>query len=286
MSDLSNAAKVIVCKSCQNEFYGNYCNVCGEKVLVEEDRSFKHWLANFSITSAIADNKFFKTLKFIILKPGFLSREYVEGKRVNYMRPMQLFVVLNVIYFLFPLVQLFNTSLNTQMHLRTHSPLVRKMVNEKLNSEGYSYQGYSLMYNEKSTGLAKLLVILFVACAAVPLSLIFWKRGRYFTDHFTLSVELAIFNLAMNALLLSLFLIIVNNAIHWSHSGWEKYLDDVTLTLIFVLTNTYFMFSAGRTFYGQRGFPLIIKLVLGLLGLFLALEAYRIILFLVTYWSL
>jgi len=274
------------CKSCGHEFRGNYCNVCGEKVLVAEDRSFKTWLTNFNITSAVVENKFIKTLFLIIRKPGFFSKEYSTGKRVNYMRPMQLFFVLNVIYFLFPLVQLFNTSLNTQMHLRTHSPIVRSMVNDKLAEEGYSYQGYSLMYNEKSTSLAKLLVILFVLCAAGPLAIIFAKRSRYFSDHLTVSLELAIFNLAMNTLFLSLLLIIINNVIHWSHTGWEKYLDDTTLTLIFVLTNAYFMFSAGKTFYNERGFLLIIKVMLGLLGLFVALELYRIILFLVTFWLL
>lgn len=274
------------CKSCGNEFEGLYCNRCGEKVLAAEDRSFKTWLTNFNITNAVLDNKFIKTLFLIIRKPGFFSKEYAEGRRVNYMRPMQLFFILNVIYFLFPLVQLFNTSLNTQMHLRSHSHLVRSMVNEKIAEEGYSYQGYSLMYNEKSTSLAKLLVILFVLCAAAPLAIIFAKRSRYFSDHLTVSLELAIFNLAMNTLFLSLLLIIINKLIHWTHTGWERYLDDTTLTIIFVMTNAYFMFSAGRTFYNERGFRLIIKVVLGLLGLFIALEAYRIILFLVTFWLL
>jgi hypothetical protein len=172
------------------------------------------------------------------------------------------------------------------MYLRTHSALVRKMVNARLLSEGYSYQGYSLMYNEKSTSLAKLLIIVFVLVASLPFNLIYRRRNRYFTDHLTFSVELAAFNLAMNAILLSLVLIILNKLIHWTHSGWEKYLDDVTLTVIFILTNLYFLFHAGRTFYGQRGFALVIKVLLGLVGLFVALELYRLLLFLVTHWSL
>jgi hypothetical protein len=52
------------------------------------------------------------------------------------------------------------------------------------------------------------------------------------------------------------------------------------------MTNLYFLFNAGRAFYGQRGYALIIKVMLGLLGLFLALEAYRLVLFLVTFWAL
>ena len=52
------------------------------------------------------------------------------------------------------------------------------------------------------------------------------------------------------------------------------------------MTNAYFLFNAGRTFYNQRGFVLIIKVLLGLFGLFVALEIYRLLLFLVTFYAL
>lgn len=271
------------CKSCGNSFTKNYCNVCGEKVLVAKDRSFRSFLAG---VLAFADNKLLKTLWMIIRRPGLLSKEYVEGKRVNYIRPLQLFFILNLIYFLFPLLQLFNTSLLTQMYLRTHSGLVRNMVFGKIGNDKLVLEGYSLMYNQKSTALAKLLIIVFVILASVPMMAIYRRRNRYFTDHVALAVELTCFNLAMNAIFLSIFTMVINKLLHWSHLGWEKYLDDFTLTIIFVLTNAYFLFGAGRTFYGQKGSILILKVVLGLLGLFVALEVYRLCLFLITFWTL
>ncbi len=274
------------CKSCGNVFKGLYCNVCGEKVLETRDRTFKNFLQNILLTLTFTDNKFIKTLWYVLRKPGFLSKEYAEGRRVNYIRPLQLFFVLNLIYFLFTPLQLFNTSLRTQMFLRTHSPLVRSMVYAEVGRDPLSLQGYELLYNEKTTSLAKLLVIVFVIVAAVPMAVIYRKRNRYFTDHLTLAVELTTFNIAVNAILLSVFLMLTSQLLHWTHMGWEKYLDDLTLTIIFILTNTYFLFSAGRTFYNQHGKILLLKIVLGLLGLFIALEAYRLILFLITFWVL
>jgi hypothetical protein len=284
-SDLG-LGKEHICKSCGNKFTGSYCNQCGEKILLPRDRTFKTFVSNIRQAISPRDNKFLRSLLLIVTKPGFLSKEIVEGRRVNYVRPLQLFFALNVVYFLFPLVQLFNTSFDTQMYLRTHSPLVQKMVKHKLVTEGYSLEAYRLLYNEKSTSMAKMLIIVFVLLAALPFTIVYRKRNRYFTDHLTLSVELASFNLLMNALFLSLLVIVINKLIHFTHTGWERYLDDITLTVIFVLTNLYFLFSAGRTFYGQRGFKLIIKVLLGMLGLFITLEAYRLVLFLVTYWVL
>jgi hypothetical protein len=271
-----------ICKSCGNSFAKNYCNVCGEKVLMPRDRSFRSFLSNV----LSLDNRFLNTLWLVIRKPGFLSCEYAEGKRVNYIRPLQLFFVLNLVYFLFPLLQLFNTSLRTQMYLRTHSPIVRQMVFDKIGTSALALEGYGLMYNQKSTSLAKLLIIVFVILASIPMALIYRKRNRFFTDHVTLAVELTCFNLAMNALFLYLVIIFVNKVLHWSHLGWEKYIDDSTLTLIFVLTNAYFLFIAGRTFYNQRGWKLILKVIIGLGGLFVALELYKLCLFLITFWSL
>lgn len=279
----AQSALVHICKSCGNSFTKLYCNACGEKVLEAQDRSFRNFMGS---VLAFADNKFLKTLLLIIRKPGFLSKEYAEGRRVNYIRPFQLFFVLNLIYFLFPLLQLFNTSLRTQMQLRTHSPLVREMVFNKVGTDRLALEGYSLMYNEKSTNLAKLLIILFVILASAPMMIIYRKNNRFFTDHLALAVELTCFNLAMNAIFLSLFLMFVNQLLHWTHLGWEKYLDDFTLTIIFILTNAYFLLSAGKTFYGEKGKIVVLKVTLGLLGLFVALELYRLCLFLITFSTL
>jgi hypothetical protein len=275
-----------VCKSCGNEFVGVYCNICGEKILETKDRTFRTFLSNILLTITFTDNKFLKTFWMVISNPGFLSKEYVEGRRVNYLRPLQLFFILNLIYFLFPLLQLFNTSLRTQMNFRTHSAIVKQMVFSEIGKDSFALRGYELMYNDKSNSLAKLMIIVFVIVASFPMMMIYRKRNRFFTDHIALAVELTAFNLAVNAIMLSLFLMGLSSALHMTHLGWEKYLNDTTLTIIFVVTNTYFLFAAARTFYNQRGWILIIKVVLGLLGLFVALEVYRFILFLITFWSL
>jgi hypothetical protein len=275
-----------VCKSCGNPFEGFYCNLCGEKVLEQKDRSFNAFLKSVVTAVTFADNKFIRTLWLMIARPGFVSKEFAEGRTVNYQRPLQVFFVLNLIYFLFPLVQLFNTSLRTQMYLRTHSALVRTMVHSKVGNDALRLEGYTLMYNQKSTNLAKLLIIVFVILASVPMMIIYRKRNRFFSDHLSLAVELTSFNLAMNAIFLSLVLVLTSKILHMTHTGWEKYMDDSTLTIIFVLTNSYFLFRAGRIFYNQKNWVLILKVAFGLLGLFLSLELYRLTLFLITYWTL
>jgi hypothetical protein len=275
-----------VCKSCDHEFVGLYCNLCGEKVIEPKDRKFKSFLGNVLVATTFIDNKFLKSMWSTISKPGFLSREYVDGRRVMYMRPLQMFFILNLIYFLFPVLQMFNSSLYTQLNVLPHSKLARKVVAEQLKQEGMTLSGFELMYNDKTTGLAKLLIVIFVVLASLPLSLIFRKKNRYFTDHVAFSVELTSFNLAVNAIGLTLVFALISKIFRVGHSGYGVYLNDLTLTIIFVSTNLYFIFYAARTFYQQRGKRLILKAFAGILGLFLALEVYRFLLFFITIWTM
>lgn len=45
------------------------------------------------------DSKIFTTLKDLILKPGFLTREYVEGRRVGYLNPIRMYIFISAIFF-------------------------------------------------------------------------------------------------------------------------------------------------------------------------------------------
>lgn len=275
-----------ICKNCGNRFTGIYCNLCGEKVIEPKDRSFRTFLTNILIAITFADNRFIKTLWLILSNPGFLSAQYAEGIRVKYVRPLQMLFILNLIYFLFPVLQLFNSSLRTQMYYLAHGNWVRQLVVNRLVKDNLSLQGFELMYNAKSASLAKLLVVVYVILAALPLALLFIrKRNRYFTDHVTLSVELTCFNLFVNAILLSATLWLISQIFQMGHLSWNNFLNDNTLTVIFIITNLYFVYRAAYTFYNQRGWKRIAKAVTMIIGLFLALEAYRIILFFVTFWS-
>lgn len=274
------------CKSCGNRFQGSYCNLCGEKVIELRDRKLSIFLGKVLITTTIVDNKFVKSLWLTVTRPGFLSREHVDGRRVMYMRPLQTFFILNLAYFLFPLLQMFNSSLYTQLNVLPHSNLARKIVAAKIKAEGFSVRGFEILYNDKTTTFAKLLLVVFVVLASLPLSVIFRKKNRYYTDHLALAVELTSFNLALNAIALSLIFMVTNAIFKWGHVSWGSYLNDLTLTLIFISTNVYFLFVAARIFYGQRGLRRVLKAFLGVFGLFLALEVYRFLLFFITIWAL
>ena len=264
------------CKSCSNIFTGEYCNLCGEKVLLPSDRSFRKFLSNILISITFADSKFIKTLWLMIKDPGFVALQFSEGRRVKYLNPLSVFFLLNLVYFFFPVIQLFNASLNTQLR----SPLsgyYQNIIAHKILNLHMDVASFSLIYNLKSTSFAKLMVMVFVVIASLPLNVLYLKKNRFFTDHVGFTVELACFNLFVNALVLTIFA---------KFFGLGQFLDEFLLTGIFITTNLYFLLRSGITFYKEKGWRLILKSILMILFLKIALEIYRSVLFFVTIESL
>lgn len=264
--------EIHTCKSCSNTFSGRFCNLCGEKVILPEDRSFRKLLSDILVAITFADSKVFRTLALVIRKPGFVSREFTEGRTIRYLPPLSLFFVLNLIYFLFPLIQLFSASWRTQLST-SYSYLVELMSLRYITSNGLTRDSFELLYNTTTLGYAKLLVILFAILASLPMNLLYRRSGRFFSDHIGLMVELACFNLLANALAITLLARIL------PIGGW---LNEIVLTIIFICTNFYFLLRASSAFYGETGWKLVAKSAIAVIFLKVALEGYRFILFLVT----
>ena len=273
---MTDSPKEHICASCAHAFIGNYCSQCGEKVLGGADRSFRSFLHQLIAAITFADNKLFKTLWMVISKPGLLSSEYAAGRRVLYMKPLSLFFVLNLIYFLFPVIQLFNASLHTQFMGPQRNWIQTVVAHKMIDLNIRDVNSFSLLYNQKTTALAKLLVMVFVVVASLPLNLLYRKRNRFFSDHIAFMVELASFNLIVNAIFLTVFVKV---------TGLGHYLDEVALTLIFISSNFYFLMKSGNHYYRDHGWKLVLRSVLMLLVLKAALEIYRAILFFVTLWT-
>jgi hypothetical protein len=87
------------CLNCQASLYGRYCHVCGQENL-EPKETVWHLVQHFFNDITHFDGKFFATVKYLMRKPGFLSAEYVAGRRASYLNPIRLYVFTSAIFFL------------------------------------------------------------------------------------------------------------------------------------------------------------------------------------------
>ncbi len=88
-----------ICLNCGTETNGRYCPVCGQEN-IEPKQSVWHLISHFFSDLTHFDGKFFITVKDLFAKPGFLSREYMVGRRVRYLDPVRMYIFTSAFFFL------------------------------------------------------------------------------------------------------------------------------------------------------------------------------------------
>jgi hypothetical protein len=87
------------CLNCQTTVQGRYCHVCGQENL-EPKETVWHLVQHFFNDITHFDGKFFASVKFLLRKPGFLSAEYVAGRRASYLNPIRMYVFTSAFFFI------------------------------------------------------------------------------------------------------------------------------------------------------------------------------------------
>jgi len=87
------------CTNCQTPLVGPYCGQCGQEVnstLKYFGTVILHLLEDiFSF-----DSRAKRTLVPLLTKPGYLTQEYFDGKRVLYVPPLRLYLFISIMFFL------------------------------------------------------------------------------------------------------------------------------------------------------------------------------------------
>jgi len=87
------------CLNCGATVYGRYCHVCGQENIVPHE-TFWHMVQHFFYDITHFDSKFIDTVKHLVRKPGFLSKEYMAGRRAGYLNPVKMYVFTSAVFFI------------------------------------------------------------------------------------------------------------------------------------------------------------------------------------------
>lgn len=87
------------CLNCGTIVQGRYCQHCGQENVVPKE-TFWHMVTHFFYDITHFDSNFFHTVHHLVFKPGFLSKEYMLGRRATYLHPVKMYVFTSAIFFL------------------------------------------------------------------------------------------------------------------------------------------------------------------------------------------
>ena len=85
------------CKNCGAEQSGNFCVNCGQRSMVHKV-TFKETFQDLNESLFSINAPLLLTLKMLLTRPGILFREYLDGKRKKYYKPVSFFIVMTATY--------------------------------------------------------------------------------------------------------------------------------------------------------------------------------------------
>lgn len=88
------------CLNCNALVAGRFCQVCGQEN-IEPDETFWQLCVHFVADLFHYDGKFFRTIRFLLLRPAFVTKEYISGRRASYLHPIRLYIFTSAVFFIF-----------------------------------------------------------------------------------------------------------------------------------------------------------------------------------------
>ena len=93
------ASRLGDCENCGSPLYGKHCRDCGQRG-DSPIRSLPRLTREALDHMFSADSRLWRTLRDLLLRPGALTRRYLNGGRVHYTPPFRLYILLSLIFFL------------------------------------------------------------------------------------------------------------------------------------------------------------------------------------------
>ena len=272
------------CVSCGAPLTARFCGECGEMRAELRHETLGHFIGHTFVAFTHLDGTFPRTLKTLLLQPGELTLEYLRGRRKPYLGPLQLFLAVNVVFFILQ-SRLHASVLNTPLRFHLDSPyggLARRLTEGAAAARQIDPAAYAEHFDHMVGVLSHSLVIVMAPLLALLLAL-FLRPRRQFVPHLVFAIHFYAFWMIALCLLLGGFPLLARL------TGLSGSLGPATVdalsSLLMLAASALYLRVAFKRACGLTGW----RATLAALGYGIALIAililYRMILFFAVYWA-
>lgn len=192
------------CPNCGTAWQDQYCQHCGQKRVSPHDYALKHFIAHAVHDITHFDSKIFRSLLPLFFKPGILTAEYLAGRQTRFVKPITLFVLLNLFFFLVGYrMGLLNWNMGGVIEGGPHTALAKRLVEKKIKTTGQTREALERHFNETLAHQQRNMFFFIIPLFAVALKIFYWRSRRYYVEHLIYSIHFHSFLLAF--LVLGLF---------------------------------------------------------------------------------
>ena len=215
-----------ICKNCKNklEIDFHFCPKCGQEHK-EKVVTFKQFVLDFLGDYFTFDSLIIRSVRPLLFKPGFLTEEFLAGRRVRYIPPIRMFIFISIVFFLIL------------------GPVEQTVELERSEEAEFLDSFFSIWFPR--------LFFLLLPLFALFLYILFRKPGRFYLMHFIFSVHFHAFVFVLLTIMVILIDYIFPSSVFLSQ--WSL--------LITILILLVYLFIALRKVYNQRWYTTLFKLI-------------------------
>jgi hypothetical protein len=251
------------CGNCGAALQGPYCAQCGQHAHLSA-RHFGALLHDGWHTFTHLDGRFWATFWALLLRPGFLTREYFAERRQRYLPPVRLYLVLSILFFaLFSLgLERRGAAAAVPAEVPATSSAPGRSCDLNFDSPRLNALARSVCERAKRDNGASLLaafrhniprmMFVFLPLLAAVMLLLYWRPRRLYVEH------LVFFLHNHSALFLAFILLATVQRL----AAWFPALAPLATAGIWTVSlySPWYVYRAMRSVYGQGRMLTLAKL--------------------------
>lgn len=117
------------CAACGTEYQGNYCPRCGQSASISRF-SFKKAALLFLDVWGMGNRSMFRSLRDLVLRPGYMIRDYLSGMQSAYFPPFKMFFILFTLSLIIEQGITFNTDATAPEPTSNQTEMVKQEKDE------------------------------------------------------------------------------------------------------------------------------------------------------------
>jgi hypothetical protein len=170
------------CTNCETDLGGRYCPTCGQDARPIPTRLLP-LLKLFAQHATGVEGRVVQSVTSLLLRPGRLTRAYVDGQRARYVTPVQIYLLCTAGFFLLhayaPFVRLDPETGAVESRLSALSvgvALPASMLS-RLSASGVSLASFAPRFDAAVSAYLPVLLVALVAGTALLMAVLFWREA-------------------------------------------------------------------------------------------------------------
>jgi hypothetical protein len=227
------------CGNCDALLAGPYCHQCGQRD-VDHLASVREFFRHLAESLLGYDSRLLRTARALFTRPGFLTAEYIAGRRARYASPLQTYLVAAALLFASgawrPIVTFDPVTRDFRSGMATIG-VYNRLSDEDVSTireHGMSLELFGERFANATTSHLSTFLVLIVPVFALLIAVTFLGSRRPFAHHILFALHWSAFYLTVLALLQLL--------------PRRLFMNPVALLVIFGWPLLYFMLAVRRAY--------------------------------------